>query len=122
MHIIIHWFLRALAIMITAYLLPGIILKSFFVALVVAVVLGLFNTILKPILIVLTLPINILTLGLFTLVINAGLIMLTSSVVSGFHAKSFWWALLFSLILSLVNAILHQFEPRKRHLFAHENE
>lgn len=115
MRIIIHWFLRALAIMIAAYLLPGVTLKSFFVALVVAVVLGLFNTILKPILIVLTLPINILTLGLFTLAINAGLIMLTSNVVSGFQVKNFWWALLFSLILFLVNAILHNLEPGKNH-------
>jgi putative membrane protein len=113
MRIILHWFLRALAIMITAYLLPGIVLKSFFVALVVAVVLGIFNTILKPILIVLTLPITILTLGLFTVVINAGLIMLTSKIVDGFYVKGFWWALLFSLILSLVNAILHAFEPSK---------
>jgi putative membrane protein len=113
MKIILHWFLRALAIMITAYLLPGIVLKSFFVALVVAVVLGIFNTILKPILIILTLPITILTLGLFTLVINAGLIMLTSKVVDGFYVQSFWWALLFSLILSLVNAILHSLEPSK---------
>lgn len=113
MRILLHWFLRALAIMITAYLLPGIVLKSFFVALVVAVVLGIFNTILKPILIILTLPITILTLGLFTLVINAGLIMLTSKVVDGFYVQSFWWALLFSLILSLVNAILHSLEPSK---------
>ncbi|HBI51045.1 MAG TPA: hypothetical protein DDY21_04330 [Candidatus Moranbacteria bacterium] len=117
MRIILHWFLRALAIMITAYLLPGIILKSFFVALVVAIVLGLFNTILKPILIILTLPITILTLGLFTLVINAGMIMLTSKIVDGFYVQSFWWALLFSLILSLVNFILHSFEPNKNHHF-----
>lgn len=120
MRIILHWFLRAFAIMITAYLLPGIILKGFFVALVVAVVLGLFNTILKPILIVLTLPINILTLGLFTLVINAGLIMLTSKVVDGFSVQSFWWALLFSLILSLINAILHALEPGGKNHPAHE--
>lgn len=113
MKLVVHWFLRALAIMITAYLLPGVILKGFFAALVVAVVLGLFNTVLKPILIVLTLPINILTLGLFTLVINAALIILTSNLVSGFRVQGFWWALLFSLILSLVNAILHSLEPNK---------
>lgn len=115
MRILLHWFLRALAIMITAYLLPGIILKSFFVALIVAVVLGLFNTVLKPILIILTLPITILTLGLFTLVINAGMIMLTSKIVDGFYVQNFWWALFFSLILSLVNAILHSIEPSKNH-------
>lgn len=113
MRIILHWFLRALAIMVTAYILPGVVLKGFFVALVVAVVLGIFNTILKPILIVLTLPITILTLGLFTLVINAGMIMLTSRFVDGFYVPSFWTALFFSLILSLVNAVLHAFEPSK---------
>lgn len=114
MQTIIHWILRALAIVITAYLLPGVVLKSLFVALVVAVVLGLFNSILKPVLVVLTLPINILTLGLFTLVINAGIIILTSNLVEGFHVDGFWWALLFSLILSLVNAMLHLFEPDKK--------
>ncbi len=122
MKILLHWFLRALAIMITAYLLPGIVLKSFFVALIVAVVLGIFNTILKPILIILTLPITILTLGLFTLVINAGMIMLTSKFVDGFYVQSFWWALLFSLILSLVNAILHAIEPSKNNHAGHQHE
>jgi putative membrane protein len=114
MKTILHWLLRALAVMITAYLLPGIVVKSFFVALVVAVVLGLFNTILKPILIVLTLPINILTLGLFTLVINAALILLASSLVPGFAVNGFWWALIFSLILSLVNGVLNVFEPENK--------
>jgi putative membrane protein len=120
MKILIHWFLRALAIMVTAYLLPGIALKGFFVALVVAVVLGIFNVILKPILVILTLPITILTLGLFTLVINAGIIMLTSKLVDGFHVANFWWALLFSLILSLVNMILHMFEPSGEHHSSHQ--
>lgn len=98
--------------MITAYLLPGVILKSFFVALVVAVVLGFFNTILKPILVVLTLPINILTLGLFTLVINAGLVLLASNVVPGFQVSDFLTALFFSVILWLVDSVLNVFEPK----------
>lgn len=105
--------MRTLAVMITAYLLPGVTLKSFFAALVVAVVLGFLNTIVKPILIVLTLPINILTLGLFTLVINAAIILLTSNIVKGFYVDGFWWALLFSLILSLVNAALNVFEAKE---------
>ncbi len=113
MKTIIHWFLNALAVMITAYLLPGIVVQSFFVALVVAVVLGFFNTILRPILVVLTLPINILTLGLFTLVINASLVMLTSSLVPGFQVSSFGTAILFSLILWLVNSVLNVFEPKE---------
>ncbi len=111
MKLILHWLLSALAIIITAYLLPGIVVKSFFVALVVAVVLGFFNTIVRPILLVLTLPINVLTLGLFTFVINAVLVLLTSEIVPGFRVKSFVWALLFSLVLWAVNAILHHFEP-----------
>jgi putative membrane protein len=90
----------------------AIFVQSFFVALVVAVVLGFLNTIIRPILIVLTLPIEILTLGLFTFVINAFLVILTSSIVSGFYVKSFWWALVFSLVLSLITAILHIFEPK----------
>jgi len=112
MKIILHWLLRAVAVLITAYLLPGVILKSFFVALVVAVVLGFFNTILKPILVVLTLPINILTLGLFTLVINAGLVLLASNVVPGFQVSDFLTALFFSVILWLVDSVLNVFEPK----------
>ena len=111
MKLLIHWILSALAIVIVAYLLPGIIVKSFFVALVVAVVLGFFNMIIRPILFVLTLPINVLTLGLFTLVINAALVLLTSAVVPGFSVAGFWTAVLFSIILWLVNAVLHHFEP-----------
>lgn len=117
MKIIIHWFLSAVAIVITAYLLPkeAIFLQSFFVALVVAVVLGFLNTIIKPILILLSLPFQILTLGLFTFIINACLVLLTSKIVDGFYIKSFWWALVFSLVLWLVNTILHLFEPSKKH-------
>jgi putative membrane protein len=115
MKIIIRWILSALAIIITAYLLPkeAIFVESFFVALVVAVVLGFLNSIIRPILVILTLPIQILTLGLFTFIINAGLVMLTSGIVSGFHVKSFWWALIFSLVLSLVGAAINHFEPKK---------
>lgn len=112
MKIIIHWFLRALAIMITAYLLPGIVLKGFFAALVVAVVLGFFNTIIRPILLVLTLPINILTLGLFTLVINAAMVMLAGNVVPGFQVDGFLTALFFSVILWLVDSVLNVFDPK----------
>lgn len=103
MKIVIHWFLAALAIVITAYLLPGVSLSGFLAALVAAVVLGFVNAILRPILIILTLPVNLLTLGLFTLVINALLIMLTSAVVPGFGVASFWWALLFGIVLFFVN-------------------
>ncbi|EKD58371.1 MAG: hypothetical protein ACD_56C00141G0001 [uncultured bacterium] len=114
MKLIVHWFLSALAIMITAFLLPGIILKGFFAALIVSIVLGFFNTIIRPILILLSLPIQFLTLGLFTFAINAGLVMLTSRIVEGFHVENFGWALLFSLVLWAVNATLHHFDPNDK--------
>ena len=108
MNILFNWFLNAVAIMIAAYVLPGVHVKDFMVALVLAVILGIINAILRPILLILTLPINILTLGLFTFIINAFLIMLTASLVKGFSVDSFLWALAFSLLLSLVNGFFHQ--------------
>ncbi len=96
-----------LAVFISAYLIPHVEIKGVFVAFVVALVLGIINAFLKPILLILTLPINILTLGLFTLVINAGLILLTGRIVDGFYVSSIWWAMVFSLVLSLVHSGLH---------------
>jgi len=106
MNILINWFVSGLAILVTGYLLPGIHIQSFLTALVVAVVFGIANAVLKPILIIFTLPITIVTLGLFTLVINAALVLLTSSLVSGFRVDGFWWALAFSLVLTIVNSFL----------------
>jgi len=126
MRTIIHWLLSAVAIVITAYLLPAnaIFVQSFFVALIVAVVLGFLNTIIRPILVILTLPIQISTLGLFTFIINALLVILTSAIVPGFYVRSFWWALIFSFVLWLVNTVLHLFEPKKEeaHEEAHNDE
>lgn len=99
---------NGLAVLIVSYVLPGIRVNSYFTALVVAVVLGIANMILKPILLLITLPINILSLGLFTFVINAILILLVSAIVPGFTVASFWWALIFSLVLSIVNSFLHK--------------
>lgn len=110
MAILINWLLAALAIMATAYLLPGVSLSGFVPALVTALVLGLVNAFIKPVLLLLTLPINILTLGLFTLVINALLIMLVSKLVSGFQVQGFWWALVFSVVLTVVNWGLNIFK------------
>lgn len=103
MNILLNWLLNAVAIMVSAYVLLGIHVRDFVTALVLAVVLGIINAVLKPILIILTLPINIITLGLFTFVINAFLVILASKLVSGFTVDNFWWALAFSLVLSLVN-------------------
>lgn len=104
---IISWLVATLAVIVSAYLLPGVTVLSFFAAFVTALVLGIINAFIKPVLLVLTLPLNVLTLGLFTFIINALLIMLTGIIVPGFEVASFWWALLFGLILSLVNFVLH---------------
>jgi putative membrane protein len=106
MSIIINWIISALAILVAAYLLPGVHVDGFIVAMVLAVVLGLINAFVRPVLLFFTLPINIVTLGLFTFVINALMIMLAAYFTPGFTVASFWWALLFSLILALVNWLL----------------
>ena len=107
MRLLIYLLVNGLAVFITAYILPGITVDNFLTAVIVAVVLGVANFILKPILILLTLPITILTLGLFTFVINALLVMLVAALVPGFHVSGFGWALVFSLVLSLVGSFLH---------------
>ena len=112
MRILINWLVTTVAILITAYLLPGVTMRSLAAAVVTALVLGLINAIVRPILIVLTLPLTIVTLGLFIFVLNALLVLLTSAIVPGFEVRSFWWALLFSLVFSLVSFVLHRIVPR----------
>lgn len=106
MEILLSWLISALAIIVTAYLLPGVKIEGFLTALVTAVVLGIINSILKPVLLFLTLPINILTLGLLTFIINALLVLLASQIVPGFIVDGFWWALAFSVVLSVINTLL----------------
>lgn len=105
-NILINWLINTLVIMVASYLLPGITIDNFVVALLVAIVLAFLNTFIRPILIILTLPITLLTLGLFLLVINALLIMLTSAIVPGFHVNGFGWAILFSILVSIINAFI----------------
>lgn len=104
------WFIRilvsAFAVIITSYVLPGVHIDGFLTAIIVAVILSILNAVLKPILILLTIPITFLTLGLFLLVINAFMIILTDKLIDGFSVNNFWWALLFSLILTLVTDLL----------------
>jgi len=107
MEIIGRLLIHTLAILITAFLLPGIVVKDFFTALTVAVMLGLLNMFLKPILIFLTIPISILTLGFFIFIINALIVLLVSHFVPGFEVKNIWWALLFSIILSIITSFLY---------------
>lgn len=107
MKLLAYILINGIAVFITANILPGIKVDSFITALLVAVVLGVINTFIKPLFILLTLPINILTLGLFTFVINAGMVLLTSSLVTGFYVESFLWALLFSIVISVISGLLN---------------
>lgn len=100
--------LNAIAFYVTAYLVPGVTIAGWSALLVVSIVWGILSILVRPVLILLTLPINILTLGLFTFVINALLIMLMSNLVRGFSVASFGTALLAAIVLALVNLVLHQ--------------
>jgi len=105
--LLFNWIISATAIVIAAYLLPGVHVASFGVALVLAVVLGILNVFIKPVFLVLTFPITVLTLGLFALVLNALFIVIATAIVPGFSVDSFWWAFFFSIILSLVNSFFN---------------
>lgn len=94
-------------VLLIAHFMPGVHVVGFTTALIVAVVLGLLNIFIKPILVILTLPVTILTLGLFLLVINALIILLCTNIVGGFSVDSFWTALLFSIVLSLSQSIMN---------------
>jgi len=107
MNFLIRLLVSALAAMLTAYLLPGVKLDNFVTALILALVLAVLNLLVKPVLVILTLPATILTLGLFLLVINAVIILLASRLVSGFRVDGFWWALLFSVVMTVINSIMH---------------
>lgn len=104
MMLIVHWIVSALAILIAAYLIPGVHV-TLVSALVLAVVLGIINIFFKPVINLITLPINILTLGLFSLVVNALLILLASMVVPDFTVDGFWPAFFFAIVLALVSAV-----------------
>jgi putative membrane protein len=106
MVLLLKWLIMATSIVISAYLIPGVYISGFFTALWVALFLGIVNVLVRPILILITLPINILTLGLFTFVINAVLVLLASSMINGFHVKGFWIAMLFSMVMSIINYLL----------------
>ncbi len=107
MFLLLKWFISASAIIISAYIIPGVSIASLSTALWLALFLGLINITLKPLLILFTLPVNILTLGLFTFVINASLILLASSAIKGFEVKGFWMAMFFGIVLSIVTYFLH---------------
>lgn len=105
MNFLIKLLLSSLAVIVSSYILPGAHVEGFFDALVVSLFLALFSATLKPLLIILTIPVTVFTLGFFLLVINALMIMLADYLVDGFYVDGFWWALLFGVILAIVNSI-----------------
>ncbi|MBI4397149.1 MAG: phage holin family protein [Elusimicrobia bacterium] len=107
MRLHINLLISTLAVLTGAYLLPGVSVQNLGTAVIVAIVLGILNTVIKPLLVLVTLPITLLTLGLFLFVINALMILLVDFLVPGFHVQNFWWALLYSLAVTIVASFLH---------------
>ena len=104
--LLLVWILNAVALLIVAYILPGITVASFGSALIAALVLGLLNAVVKPLLILLTLPLTIVTLGLFLLVLNALVFWLAGSILKGFQVEGFWWAVIGAIVYSIVSSAL----------------
>ena len=109
MGLLLRWLILTSGIIIASYLLEGIHVSGFFSAFLAAALLGILNVLFRPVLILLTLPINILSLGLFTFVINALMLMMVSGIISGFEVHGFWTALLGSLIISIISWLLNFF-------------
>lgn len=101
--------LGTIAVFVSAYILPGVKVEGWTTALVLAIVLGVINAFIRPILLLLTLPINILTLGLFTFVIIALCVLLASYIVPGFHVDGFWWAMAFGVVLAIINSFINPY-------------
>ena len=104
--LLLVWILNAVALLIVAYILPGITVASFGSAQIAALVLGLLNAVVKPLLILLTLPLTIVTLGLFLLVLNALVFWLAGSILKGFQVDGFWWAVIGAIVYSIVSTAL----------------
>lgn len=107
MSLIVKLLLSSITVFIAAYLLPGVHVDTFWDAIIVAVVIGLLNIFVRPLLIFLTIPATIITLGLFLFVINALIVWMASNMISGFTVSNFWWALLFTILLSGINSLFN---------------
>lgn len=114
MNILLRFLLSGVAVMLTAYLLPGVHVTDYWAALLVAVLISFSNIIIRPILILFTIPITVFTLGLFLLVINAVIILLVDYFVEDFQVDGFWWALAFSVILSIFNSLFSDLTKKKQ--------
>jgi len=109
MRFLIHWLVIALALWVTASILPGVEVSSWTSLAIAAIVLGLLNALVRPILVLLTLPITVLTLGLFYLIVNGFTFLLASKLVPGFEVSTFWWAVLGALVMSLISWFVGSF-------------
>lgn len=111
--LLVQWVIKTFILLLTTKLVPGFTIESWFTAFTVALVLGIFNVVLRPILVLLTLPVTILTLGLFLLIINGGMLLLASSFVPGFHVDSLWTAIISSIVISLLSLLVSLiFDPK----------
>ena len=106
MNIILRLLISAVSVIVAAWLLPGVHIDGFMSALIVAIVIAILNVFLKPLLVILTIPITVITLGFFLLVINTIIILISSNVVDGFYIDGFWWAFFFSILLSFISSLL----------------
>lgn len=114
MFILLRWLINALALLLVAYIVPGFVVDSLYAALAAAFLLGLMNAIVRPVLLLLTLPVNILTLGLFTFVINALMLWFTQTVIKGFDITSFSAALMGAVVLWLIGLVTNALVDRNR--------
>jgi putative membrane protein len=105
MRLLLVWLINALSLLAVAYLLPSVAVESFYAAVIAALLLAIVNTVIRPVLVLITLPVNILTLGLFTLVINGLLFWFVASFVEGFRVAGFWSALLGALFYSVISTL-----------------
>ncbi len=113
MNVLVRILVTAVLVLVIAYFMPGVTVDSFMTSVIVAVVLGLLNIFIKPLLVLFTLPVTIFTFGLFLLVINAIIIMLCTEIVTGFEVRTFWTALLFSILLSVSQSVMFSMTGQK---------
>jgi len=114
MNLILRLLINAFAVFVLAHFLNGVTVDGYTGAIIVAMVLSILNLLVKPILIILTLPITVLTLGLFLLIINALIILLADKLIDGFAVNGIWTAVLFSILLSILQSILHSLFKEKK--------
>lgn len=112
MNLVVQLIISTLAVLVTSYLLPGVHVEDFSTAIIVAIVLGLLNTFIKPLLILFALPAVVFTFGLFLIFINTFIILLADKLIDGFEVSGFGWALLFSIVLWIVTSIFNAIKEK----------